>query len=59
LGLQTLMIGAGPLCSLIFGGLGHTLGTLAAVRARALAGSLSVVALALHVPQLHPRLAPS
>lgn len=55
LGLQTLMIGAYPLCSLVVGWLGNQMGTLAAVRAVALAGVVWIVALALLVPQLRQR----
>ncbi|MEW6752482.1 MAG: MFS transporter [Candidatus Latescibacterota bacterium] len=55
LGLQTLMIGAYPLCTLAVGWLGNKLGALAAVRMVALAGVVWVVALAALVPELRQR----
>jgi MFS family permease len=55
LGLQMLMIGAYPVCTLIVGWLGHRLGALAAVRTMALAGVVWLVALTVLVPELRQR----
>lgn len=57
LGLQTLMIGAYPLSSLVVGWLGRQMGALAAVRTMALIGLAWVVLLVVLVPRLRQRVA--